>query len=73
MNSNLKKETLDFIKLNGFDELTSVQNEVLKFTSSNKDVIALSKTGTGKTHAYLILCPYLHHLVHYKQSITLFS
>lgn len=54
MNSNLKKETLDFIKLNGFDELTSVQNEVLKFTSSNKDVIALSKTGTGKTHAYLI-------------------
>ena len=54
MNKNLKQTTLDFIKLNKFNELTAVQNEVLKYTSSNKDVIALSKTGTGKTHAYLI-------------------
>lgn len=54
MNQNLKETTLDFINLNGFKELTSVQTEVLKYTSKNKDVIALSKTGTGKTHAYLI-------------------
>ncbi len=54
MNRKLKETTEKFIELNGFTELTSVQSEVLKYTSSQKDVIALSKTGTGKTHAYLI-------------------
>ncbi len=54
MNRKLKETTEKFIELNGFKELTSVQSEVLKYTSSQKDVIALSKTGTGKTHAYLI-------------------
>ncbi len=54
MNKNLKETTRQFIELNGFDELTAVQNEVLKYASTHKDVIALSKTGTGKTHAYLI-------------------
>lgn len=54
MNKNLKETTKRFIELNGFEELTAVQNEVLQFASSHKDVIALSKTGTGKTHAYLI-------------------
>ena len=54
MNKNLKNETLRFIELNGFLELSEVQKEVLNYTSAKKDVIALSKTGTGKTHAYLI-------------------
>ncbi len=54
MNSKLKETTKRFIELNGFEELTKVQEEVLKYTSSSRDVIALSKTGTGKTHAYLI-------------------
>lgn len=54
MDKNLKETTRQFIELNGFDELTQVQKEVLKYTSSGKDVIAISKTGTGKTHAYLI-------------------
>ncbi len=54
MNKKLKETTQKFIELNGFEELTKVQEEVLKYTSSGKDVIALSKTGTGKTHAYLI-------------------
>lgn len=54
MNRKLKETTLKFLELNGFEELSAVQSEVLKYTSSNKDVIALSKTGTGKTHAYLI-------------------
>ena len=54
MNSKLKETTRRFIELNGFEELTKVQEEVLKYTSSSRDVIALSKTGTGKTHAYLI-------------------
>lgn len=54
MNKTLKKETLEFIELNRFKELTSVQNEVLQYTKANKDVVAIAKTGTGKTHAYLI-------------------
>ena len=54
MMKQLKDTTKQFIELNGFTELTNVQKEVLKYTSSNKDVVALSKTGTGKTHAYLI-------------------
>lgn len=54
MQKSLSQETLDFIKLNKFKELTNVQSEVLKYTSSNKDVVAIAKTGTGKTHAYLI-------------------
>ena len=54
MNKNLKETTKKFIELNNFEELTAVQKEVLKYANSHKDVIALSKTGTGKTHAYLI-------------------
>lgn len=54
MNRKLKETTEQFFELNHFEELTAVQKEVLKYTSSHKDVIALSKTGTGKTHAYLI-------------------
>jgi len=54
MNKILKTTTKEFIELNGFKELTAVQNEVLRYANSHKDIIALSKTGTGKTHAYLI-------------------
>lgn len=54
MNKTLKQETLKFVELNRFKELTSVQNEVLQYTKANKDVVAIAKTGTGKTHAYLI-------------------
>ena len=54
MDIKLKETTKQFIELNGFSELTAVQAEVLKYTSKNKDLVALSKTGTGKTHAYLI-------------------
>ena len=54
MDIRLKDTTKQFIELNGFTELTAVQTEVLKYTSKNKDLVALSKTGTGKTHAYLI-------------------
>ena len=54
MNKTLKKETLDFIELNGFKELTSVQKTCLNYVVSNKDVVLVAKTGTGKTHAYLI-------------------
>ena len=54
MNKSLKDTTLAFIEKCGFKELTSVQNESVNHTRSRKDVIILSATGTGKTHAYLI-------------------
>ena len=50
----MKKKTEEFIALNGFTDLTNVQKKVKEFTDAGKDVIAISKTGTGKTHAYLI-------------------
>ncbi|MDO4500703.1 MAG: DEAD/DEAH box helicase [Erysipelotrichaceae bacterium] len=50
----MKKTTEQFLELNNFKELTNVQKKTLEFANSRKDVIALSKTGTGKTHAYLI-------------------
>ncbi len=51
---NLKKTTMDFIALNGFREPTPIQEEVIPAVLRGQDVIGLSKTGTGKTHAYLI-------------------
>ena len=54
MNKQLKDSTLKFINLCGFNELTTVQNECINFVRSRKDLITIAKTGTGKTHAYLI-------------------
>ena len=54
---NLSKKTMRFIQLNGFREPTPIQEEVIPAMMKGKDVIGLSKTGTGKSHAYLIpLC-----------------
>ena len=50
----MKKTTEIFIELNDFKDLTNVQKQVLDLSNSQKDVIVISKTGTGKTHAYLI-------------------
>ncbi len=51
---NLHKKTMRFIELNEFYEPTPIQEEVIPALLKGKDVIGLSKTGTGKTHAYLI-------------------
>lgn len=51
---NLSDKTLAFIDRNGFREATVIQEKVIPAVLKKKDVIALSKTGTGKTHAYLI-------------------
>ena len=54
MNDNLKEKTVRFITLNGFKQLTPVQDACIKMAAKNKDIIAISATGTGKTHAFLI-------------------
>jgi len=51
---NMKKETMDFIHLNHFKEPTPIQEEVVPSALRGKDIIGLSATGSGKTHAYLI-------------------
>ena len=50
----LSEKTCEFIEKNGFTELTPIQEKVIPAVLKGKDVIGLSRTGTGKTHAYLI-------------------
>ncbi|HAO60746.1 MAG TPA: DEAD/DEAH box helicase [Erysipelotrichaceae bacterium] len=50
----LSEKTRRFIALNNFKELSVIQSEVLPYALKARDVIGISKTGTGKTHAYLI-------------------
>ncbi len=51
---NLKPETMDFIHKNHFKEPTPIQEQVIPSALRGKDIIGLSATGSGKTHAYLI-------------------
>ena len=46
--------TNKFLALNNFIELTEVQKKVIPFVLNGHDLIAISATGTGKTHASLI-------------------
>ena len=38
----------------GFKEPTPIQNEVISLVKKRRDVIGISQTGTGKTHAFLL-------------------
>ena len=53
-NYNLKPETLKFIELNGFKKPTPIQEKVIPVALKGRNVIAISKTGSGKSHAFLI-------------------
>ena len=51
--SGLSKELLRAIEEMGFDTPTPVQSETIPaFLSTNRDIIALAQTGTGKTAAF---------------------
>lgn len=51
---NLKMETREFIARNQFRDPTPIQEEIIPGAIRGKDMIGLSATGSGKTHAYLI-------------------
>lgn len=51
---NLKPQTMQFIAENHFKNPTPVQETIIPTALKGKDVIGLSATGSGKTHAYLI-------------------
>lgn len=51
---NLSQKTEEFIRLAQFQKPTPIQQEAIPAAVRGKDIIGLSRTGTGKTHAYLI-------------------
>lgn len=51
---NFSAQTRTFIEKLGFIEPTPIQKEVIPLVLKKKDVIGISDTGTGKTHAFLI-------------------
>ena len=51
---NLEPYLLDAIFELDFKEPTEIQTEVITNIQSNRDIIAQSKTGSGKTHAFLL-------------------
>ena len=50
----LKDKTLEFIESNGFEEPTAIQKAVIPVSLKGKSIIGIAKTGTGKSHAFLI-------------------
>ena len=50
----LKKYIVSAIKDLGFKELSPIQKLVLDNLKQDKNIIAMSKTGSGKTHAFLL-------------------
>ncbi len=51
---NFSAEVNEFIGLNHFVEPTPIQGEVIPVALKGRDIIAISDTGTGKTHSFLI-------------------
>lgn len=51
---HLHDYTYEFIEKNHFQEPTMIQSKVIPLAMKGKDIIGISQTGTGKTHAFLI-------------------
>ena len=51
---NLEPYLLDAIEELHFTKPTDIQTEVIQQIQSNRDLIGQSKTGSGKTHAFLL-------------------
>ncbi|WP_125152291.1 DEAD/DEAH box helicase [Clostridium rectalis] len=52
--NNLNNSLIEGLKKSNITKPTSVQNQVIPLVFKNKDIIAESETGTGKTLAYLL-------------------
>ena len=51
---NFKNYIMSAVKDLGFKEFTDIQKRVFDNIKSNKNILAKSKTGSGKTHAFLL-------------------
>lgn len=74
MTKNFKEFNLDNYLLEAIDELhfkepTPIQTEVINQIQLKKDIIAQSKTGSGKTHAFLL--PLLNQLKEGKDEVQI--
>lgn len=74
MTKNFKEFNLDNYLLEAIDELhfkepTPIQTEVINQIQLKKDIIAQSKTGSGKTHAFLL--PLLNQLKEDKDEVQI--
>ena len=54
MITNWKPEIQQLIDYKRFKELTPIQTKAIPVILSGKDVIGISKTGTGKSHAFIL-------------------
>ncbi|MDD2591356.1 MAG: DEAD/DEAH box helicase [Erysipelotrichaceae bacterium] len=52
--NGLNDISLKYFEMNGFKELTNIQAKTIPLILRGHDVIGISDTGTGKTHAFLI-------------------
>ena len=52
--NDLKERSAALAALEGFCELTPIQKQVIPLAMKGKDIIGISDTGTGKTHAFLL-------------------
>lgn len=50
----ISKDVLDYLSDNKIVDMTEIQRQTYKHIMDNRDIIACSSTGTGKTLAYLI-------------------
>ena len=51
---NLNDDVRKYIELNEFREPTAIQQKVIPLALKKKNIIGISKTGSGKSHAFLI-------------------
>lgn len=49
-----KRRWQQIMELEHFHELTPIQKEVLKYSNSHRDLIGVSSTGSGKSHAFFM-------------------
>lgn len=50
----LQDSLKEWLSQKQFKEMTAIQQEVIPYVLQGKDVIGLSQTGSGKTHAFLV-------------------
>ncbi|MDP5039013.1 MAG: DEAD/DEAH box helicase [Candidatus Gracilibacteria bacterium] len=62
---NLINPLLKALEKNNFTQTTQIQSEISYYILNNKDVIGISKTGSGKTFAFLL--PFLNNLYLFKK------
>ena len=53
-NLSLRKEIQQWLDDQHFITMTEIQEQSIPFILQGKDIIGLSKTGSGKTHAFLV-------------------